>query len=290
MGKIIPNNNALKMKSDIMFKAFFSRKWNENYLKSLLSAILGKDIKIKNIIYDSRLEQLSKEDKYGILDLDVKLENGEIINIEMQLENYNNMEERTTFHACKKIVEQLTPGQLYKNLKKVIVIAILDYSFIGLPDYVTRTVRVAKDHREYEINNGVEYIYIELKKFRKQNPDMNNILDQWLAFLDMEREELLKMAMEKNEEIKKAVKQYEELTGDAEVKRLAEVRLMAELEEKAALASARERGTIEGEKIGREQGEKIEREKIAKNMKSKNVPIEDIMEFTGLTKEEIEKL
>ena len=37
-------SQKLTLKDDIVFKAFFSR--NENYLKSFLSAILGKEIKI----------------------------------------------------------------------------------------------------------------------------------------------------------------------------------------------------------------------------------------------------
>ena len=73
----------LVMKDDILFKAFFSRK--EKYLKSFLNSILGKDIKIKKVVHDARLEQLAKENKYGIFDLEVELESGEIINIEMQM-------------------------------------------------------------------------------------------------------------------------------------------------------------------------------------------------------------
>lgn len=232
----------LKMKNDIMFKAFFSRKENEEFLKDMLEAILGKRIKIKKVIHDARLEQLAKEQKYGILDLDVELEDGEIINVEMQLKNYHNIEERTTFYASKKIVEQLGPGTKYENMKKVIVIAILDYSFLDVPDYLTETVRVATKHREYEINNNVTYYYIELDKFRNENPDMKDPLNQWLAFLDMERGELLEMAKKENKKIEKALENYEVLTGDAEVKRLAEIRLMSELEEKSALASEREIG------------------------------------------------
>ena len=81
----------LVMKDDIMFKAFFSRVGSEKFLKDFLSSILGKDMKIKKVIHDSRLEQLARESKYGILDLDVELDDGEIINIEMQLKNYHNI-------------------------------------------------------------------------------------------------------------------------------------------------------------------------------------------------------
>ena len=83
---------TLMMKDDIMFKAFFSKIGNEKFLKDFLNAILGKEVKIKKVIHDARLEQLVKEEKYGILDLDVELESGEIINVEMQMENRNNMD------------------------------------------------------------------------------------------------------------------------------------------------------------------------------------------------------
>ena len=268
----------LVMKDDIMFKAFFSRAGNEKFLKSFLNAILGEEIKIKRVIHDARLEQIAREEKYGILDLDVELENGKIINIEMQMKNNNNMEERTTFYAGKKISEQLEIGYNYKELKKVIIISILNYNFIKLPEYVTKTIRVADKHREYEINNNVEYYYIELKKFREQNPDMKEPINQWLAFIDMERGDLLEMAEKENKTIKEAKENYEVLTGDAELKRLAEIRLMSALEEQSALDTARNEGA---------ERKKIE---IAKELLKLGMNIDDIQKSTKLTKEEIEKL
>lgn len=283
----------LVMKDDIMFKAFFSKKGNEKFLKDFLNAILGKEIKIKRVIHDLRLEQLAREQKYGVLDIDVELESGEIINIEMQMNDHKNMEKRTTFYASKKITEQLGSKAKYTDLKKIIVISILNYSFIELPEYVTKTVRVADKHREYEINNDVTYYYIELKKFRNQNPDMKEPINQWLAFIDMERGDLLEMAEKENELIKEAKETYEVLTGDEEVKRLAEIRLMSHLEEQAALECAREKGTQkgleQGKKEGLEQGKKEEKIRTAKKLLKLNTPIEQIIEITQLDREEILK-
>ena len=90
---------------------------------------------------------------------------------------------------------------------------------------------------------------------------MNDPLNQWLALLDMERGDLLDMAKKKNEKIKKAYENYETLVGDEEIKRLAEIRLMSELEEQSALATARAIGKERGEKLGRKEGEKLGREK-----------------------------
>ena len=290
-------NPELKMKSDIMFKAFYGRKENEEFLQDFLESVLGEKIKIKKVMHDVMLEQLAKEQKFGILDLGVELESGEFINVEIQIKNYKNIEKRTTFYACKKLIEQLGPGEDYRQLKPTIIIAILDYSFIKLPEYITETVRVVKEHREYEINNDVKYYYIELEKFRNQNPDMTKRINQWSAFLDMERSDLLEMACKENDKVKRAVENYEVLTGDEEVKRLAEIRLMSKLEEKSALDCAREDGIEEGKKIGREIGREQERRetieklrKIAKKLKEQKMQTKQIAEITGLSEEEIEDL
>ena len=307
-------NNQLKLKSDIVFKAFFSRKENEIFLKDFLEAVLGEKLEIKKVLHDVRLEQLAKEQKYGVLDLGVELSNGKFINVEIQLRNFNNIEERTTFYASKKITEQLGNGTNYESLKPVIIIAILDYTFINLPDYFTETVRVSTTHKDYEINNNVKYYYIELNKFRSNNPDMNKPLNQWLAFLDMERGDLLDMAKKNNKKIKKAVENYEVLTGDEEVKRLAEIKLLSDLEEQSALASARangkERGLKQGKEIGLQQGKEIglqqgkeiglqqgeqigsysKAKEIAKKLLKRKLPLKDISEISGLSIDEIKKL
>ena len=271
-------NPELKMKSDIMFKAFYGRKENEEFLQDFLEAILGEKI----VMHDVRLEQLAKEQKFGILDLGVELEDGEFINVEIQIKNYKNIEKRTTFYACKKLIEQLGPGEDYRQLKPTIIIAILDYSFIKLPEYITETVRVVKEHREYEINNDVKYYYIELEKFRNKNPDMTKRINQWSAFLDMERRDLLEMACKENDKVKRAVENYEVLTGDEEVKRLAEIRLMSKLEEKSALDCAREEGLEQGLKRGKKE--------IAQKLKKQKIPAKQIAEITGLSEVEIENL
>ena len=94
------------------------------------------------------------------------------------------------------------------------------------------------------------------------------------------------MACEKNEKVRRAVENYEVLTGDEEVKRLAEIRLMAKMEEKSALDCAREEGEEAGIKLGEEQKQK----EIAKKMKKQKMPIKQIAEITGLNEKEVEEL
>ena len=53
---------------------------------------------------------------------------------------------------------------------------------------------------------------------------MNEKINQWLAFIDDYDREMVKVAEEKNEKLKKARIEMNYLTGEAETRRLAELR------------------------------------------------------------------
>ena len=93
-----------------------------------------------------------------------------------------------------------------------------------------------------------------------------------------------------NKYVKKAEKELEYLSGDEETRRLAELREKAIRDELAAIAQARDEGKREGFSLGKNEGESQNTIKIAKKMLEKQIDIALIMEITGLTKEEIEKL
>ena len=58
---------GLNLKNDVVFKAFFSRKGNENYLREFLEALLKIEIKTIKIQGEVSLEKLFKEEKGGRL-------------------------------------------------------------------------------------------------------------------------------------------------------------------------------------------------------------------------------
>ncbi len=67
-------------------------------------------------------------------------------------------------------------------------------------------------------------------------------LENWLAFIDYSRKDLIEMAMERNEKIRKANEEYEYLTGDEAIKRREELRERAMRDEAAARLCGREEG------------------------------------------------
>ena len=169
---------------------------------------------------------------------------------------------------------------------------------IKLPEYYTKTKTVAENYNEYELIKGIKYGFIELTKFRKAKPNLDNKLDQWLIFLDNKNKELLKMVTEKNKIIAKAEEKRQYLTGDAERERLQELREKAEFDEASAYEAGRKIGEKYGQKIGQEIGQEIgeKRGRKAMSIETARGMLKDkldkklITKYTGLTSEEIEAI
>ena len=293
------NNKKLNLKNDIVFKAFFSKKGNEEFLIDFLEALLKIKITKIEIQEDVNLEQLSVEEKGGRLDIQAILNDGVIANIEMQVRNNHNMEVRTTFYASKIMSRETSRGEDYRSIKKIILINILGYNmFKKYDEYIHKTAIVLDGHREEIVIDNIEWWFIELPKFRKMHKNINSKIDQWLLFIDDEEKELVKMAEEKNQTLQKAREKMNYLTGDAAVRRLAELREIWELDYNSDINYAREkgeksglkRGRKEGRAEGRAEGKKEEKKEIAKKLLKLQMPIEQISEITSLTGDEIKNI
>ena len=128
-----------------------------------------------------------------------------------------------------------------------------------------------------------EYYLLRVEKF---NQYAKNSLDEWISFLktgeiddsfsaqglDSARKKLQFEKM--SEEERKAYKQYLENLRYAN----------------SVMATSHYEGMVEGEKKGRAQGVAEEKLNMARKMKARNYPIEDIAEMTGLSEEEIVEL
>ena len=278
MLKNIEQEKRLNLKNDVIFKTFFSRKGNEEFLIDFLNALLKVEIKSIKIREEANLERLQIDEKGGSLDIQAELNDGIIIDIEMQVKDKGNMENRSMYYGAKTIARETQRGTDYNNIKQVILINILDYEMLEFNEYISESVTVLNHHRDYEIIKGIKWYFIELPKFRRTHPDMNEKLNQWLVFIDDYDKGLIKVAEEKNKTLKKARFEMDYLTGEEEVRRLAELREKGEMD------------YISGINYAKRQGKKETQIEVARKMKSKNMDIDTIIELTGLTKEEIEKL
>ena len=275
-------NKRLNLKNDIIFKTFFSRKGNEEFLIDFLESLLKIKITKIHIRQEESLEQLAVDEKGGRLDLQAELNDGIIVDIELQLKNNHNMNQRTTFYAAKVLSKETKRGIDYKDIKQVIVINILDYEMLEFEDYISETAIVIDKHREYEVLKEMKWYFIELPKFRRQNPDMEQKINQWIAFIDDNDRGLIKMAEEKNKVLERARTEVNYIAGEADIQRITELREKWEMDRISEVNFAKNEGKEEGKIEG-----KIE---IAKRMIAKKFPLELIIEVTKLSEEQIKEI
>ena len=166
----------------------------------------------------------------------------------------------------------------YIKAKKTVVILITDYELEELRELE----EMLSKWRIKEINNPkitltdkLEFYILELPKIKEESK-INEKLNKWIKFI--RSPEALKMEDLKDKYIKKAMEELEKLGDSEEEQERAFQRELFIMDLKAIEA----RGIDKGEK-----NTKIE---IAKKMLKDGLDIEIIIKYTGLTKEEIEKL
>lgn len=236
---------------------------------------------------------MRRTEKYGRIDLKATINQNKVVDIEMQLRSTKNFDKRTEFYGAKLITEQFGKGNQYKEFKPVILINILNYNLLEVPEYYTKTVTVAEKHREYEVIKDITYYFIELPKFRENRPRLANTLECWLALIDG-KGELLEMAKEKEKIIKEANEEVEEILSESAIKELNDYIESAILDENSRISDALEegieKGKIEGKIEGKEEGKREGQKEIITRMLKEKIDIETISKLTGLTKNEITKI
>ena len=294
----------LPLTSDYVFKRIFGQEENKQALKDFLESILDEEI-LKIEIKNPEIPKNFYDSKYGVLDLKVTLNDKSIVDVEMQMKNEHNIEQRDTFYLASNYVNEIKEGEPYTNCKKSIVINILNFMYYKRNEYhsVARMIfeepkeeeRVEMGYKEEDryMTKYLEVHIIELPKFKIKNPKMHTKLEEWL-WLFIGSDEKVKEASKKNKEIEKIKRKLASMSLSPEERNNYEYRLRAIRDEADAIEyktkQAKEEGIKEGVEKGIKQGIEQGIEQTAKEMLKNNFTIEQIQVITKLTKEEIEKL
>lgn len=206
----------------------------------------------------------------------------------MQVVNENNIEKRILFYLSKMYTQTIEKGEDYKNANKCIAILFTDFYINNLkdiPKYITKWNLREQNYTNIILTDIMEIYIIELSKVDTHLE--NSMLDTWVKFISKSGD----IDMDKaNEEIKKAKKVLEEISNDDRERYLADMRIRCLMQKQGIEEAGYERGIKQGIEQGIEQGTKKSKLEIAKKLKKLNVDINIIIESTGLTKEEIEKV
>ena len=299
----------------------FNQK-NEKITKAFVEAILEKKIKKMTINETKELYREKPEDKLGILDLELDINDKEKVDVEVQLIERENFAERLLYYFSRLYGGEIKKGKDYTESKRVLIVAIVDYEIDltkEIEEFETRWKVKETKNPQLVLTEDVEFIILELPKVRREyEKNKENKKAQWMMFLDDPNTREVKEIMNKNEDIKDAIITVHEMSEDEKIRKLAELREKAIMDEKAIRKAGyrrgMEKGLEDGKKIGIEQGieqgmergikqgikegikqgiekgERKQKEEIAKKLKAMKISLNQIKEATGLSEDEINNL
>jgi predicted transposase/invertase (TIGR01784 family) len=220
------NDKILPPTDDWIFKLLFGDERNKSLLASLLSSFMELPDEYEIIFLDTSLKPETEDGKLGIVDLKIRIKDGDIIDIEIQVHPVKNIGRRLSFYKSKMIVEQIGKSELYNVIRKVVCVCITDYElFPGIGGYVNR-------FRFYNPENGLCFEDIPEEVYTLELPKVSALADgtrgwEWMRFLRAKRKEEFEMIAEQNPEIRKAVDTLYEISADDKVRAEYEMRQKA---------------------------------------------------------------
>ena len=235
-----------------------------------------------------RNSELTKDRLYiknKIIDILVKTDN-KVVNIEINTDYGKNIKNRNFLYLCSALVSDTDKEVSYKSVDEHIQInfifqgsnkkGISIYQYQDINDNIVLTDMI----KTVDIN--VDYFIYEWYNKNKSKEYYKKYKD--ILIMGMDRSDY--KYVKDDEYMEKIVKDIDNLNRDNNFHQL-----FTDEEDRIKLRNGYiEEGLEEGLKKGLEQG--IEQGKLesAKKMLEKDYPIEDIIEITGLTKEQIENI
>ncbi|EMB24189.1 Rpn family recombination-promoting nuclease/putative transposase [Treponema denticola] len=282
----------ITLRNDYAFKRVFGVEENKDILQDLLECII--DIPSENII---GLELLDKEfhkellsEKLGILDIKLRLKDGTFVDIEIQNVWHRDFAERTLYYWSKMYNEAIKQGQDYTNLPKCITINLIGKGFNKNKRLHNKYLVLEKDTKEpLATKLEIHILNLEKAKILKESQykdDKIKRLLNWLKFIETNNPEVRKMLEQESPMMRKANTTIELMEMSPRDKWLYDSRMKYEHDRASCINEGYQNGLEQGFADGSYQ-KALE---TANLMKKANCEIDFIIQMTGLSKEEIEKL
>ncbi len=272
--------------TDFGFKFIFGREADKEFILSFLNALIGGKTPITSVTFiDKEKKGESKDDRALIYDLHCKLADGRKIIVEMQNRYQTHFDDRALYYLAGDIIAQGEKGEGWDySLTPVYGVFLMNFEWRNVDEQLLREdICLFNMQTKKVFSDKLSMTFLKIPMMDKEAEDCKTTLEKWLYLLKH---------METMEAIPHTFAQ------DPVFRRLGKVARYAALNEKdkeaykASLKAYRDGYAIaETErKLGREEGEKEAMMRVAKKMKAKGNPIEEIMSLTDLSKSEIQQL
>ncbi len=246
----------MKPKVDFAFKEIMTdEKARTGFLAAVLK-IHPEDMKETQIL-NTNLRREHADDKQGILDVRLLMNDSAEIDIEIHLSQLKVWAERSLFYLSKMCTDQISPGQSYHVFKKCINISILDFELFPNETEFYSCFHIREDTRRFIYTDKMEFHLIELPKLPKELKEDSSDVELWAKFINSERKEEFDMLAQKNQYIESAYERLQIISQDREKRLEYEAREKAIRDHNQMILEAEERGEKRGEKRGAERINKL---------------------------------
>lgn len=244
----------MKPKVDMAFKEIMmDEKARTGFLSAMLK-IRPEDIKETRIL-NANLRKGHEDDKQGILDVRILMNDAVEINVEIQLTRLKVWANRALFYLAKMYADQIAPKQNYGVFKKCVSISILDFKLFPEEEDFYSCFHIREDTRNFIYTDKMEFHVLELPKLPEELKEDCSNIELWAKFINAERKEDFDMLAQKDPYIKSAYEQLQVVSQDKEKRLEYEARQKAIWDYNQMVLEAEERGRQQGE----EQIERINR-------------------------------
>jgi predicted transposase/invertase (TIGR01784 family) len=211
--------------------------------------------------------------KVTIVDVKAKDRNDKTYIVEMQVAEVEGFDKRVLYYASKSYFAQIERGDQYENLNPTYFIGILDFEVTKNLSYISRHKIIDIETNENYIKD-IEFNFIELPKFKKEQNELETIIDQWVYFIkNAENLEVIPENLN-DQGLKFAYEDADKHNWTKAELEAYDYVLMREQDDRGRVTFA----------------VKKELKEVVRKLIKRNICNEDIAEDTGLTVEQIEKL
>ena len=283
---------TVKLTNNYAFQKIFK---NTKIVKGFLMALLDlKEYEIKKIeITDPFTLGKNNEEKEGILDIKLILNQNRKINIEMQNTYQDDWTERSLFYNCRMFTDGFQKGHPYGELPPCIHVGILSFNQMISPNYYHKISLM--DEKTKEIySRKFQFNMLELKKLENvKEKQKRKPLYQWAKLIAAQTWEELEQESKGNKYMERALEEMIKISQDEKERYLYLREEMAESDRVSQIQSAQRIGHEKGRVEGKKEGEILKLISLAqkKILKNKTLSqIADELEEDVITIEPIYKL
>ena len=265
---------------------------NAEAYKLILEIILEREINFKGEPVAENEKRKELLGKIARLDVCAIGDDDRVYNAEVQKENENNMHKRMRYYGALMTSKLLPEGTIdYNRLSDLCMIVIAGFDMGGEGKYRYTVRRMYEGYPDKEVYDGEVILYLNTK-----GKDTAGVSNELIAMLEYFEETTDDKALSSGyeriirlNEIVSSIKANDEIGVkymNAYEERMHDIQEAREQGEK----TGEERGRTEGLEAGIAQGEASKALEMAKAMKIKNYPDDEIAELTGLSPNDIKAL